>query len=377
MATTPTTPKSGMTAKPGRSKPKAVAAGPKTIGVPKTAGKSAPTVVAKSGIVTKDKPKLGVTTKSPERPKVTPIRAPTFKIETAYSKARYIKLLVYGDYGSGKTWLTSTSVAVREMQDVLMIDAEAGDMTLLDDTSSIDFAAIETVRVRNFKQVAHVQEFLKTHCRLREEAEDFENLLKGEAVDKLRELEALFKGIDPSDIEKPKRYRTVIIDSLTEVESYCMYQLLGVTELTRLDEEVASAEWSEYKKNHSMIQRLVRGFRDLPMHVLFTCASQYSQDETKRMLYSPALTGKLSRQIQGFMDVVGYLQTGTAESEEAPIPRRLYVQPVKGRRFAAKCRFSSFKGSYFENATMSTILKTVGLSLATSKPKPKVEEGTK
>ncbi len=321
------------------------------------------------------------TTKDPARPKVTAVRPPTFRIETAHTKARYIKLLVYGEYGCGKTRLASTSIGVPGMCDVLMIDAEAGDMTLMDDTSKFKFEDINTVLVQNFKQVAHVQEFLKTHCRLREEIEHGDyagrDLESGEsAEDKLRALEARFKDVDVSEIETPMRYRTVIIDSLTEVEQYCMYQLLGVTELTRLDEEVASAEWTEYKKNHSMIQRLVRGFRDLPMHVLFTCAAQYAQDETKKMLYAPALTGKLSRQVQGFMDVVGYLQTLPAESEEAPIPRRLYVQPVKGRRFAAKCRFSSFQGSYFDNATMGTILETVGLSSSIT-PKSKPKKGTK
>lgn len=315
-----------------------------------------------------------VSVKSPTAEKkgavVQPKRPPSFKIETVHTKARYFKFLTYGEYGCGKTRLVSTAVGVEEMNDILMIDAEAGDMTLMDDLSDFAFDKIDTILVKNYKQVAAVQGFLKTHCRLREEVDNSSD--NPEAFEKLVALEATFKGVEPEDITEPKMYRTVIIDSLSEVESMCMYQLLGITDVTRLDEEVASAEWAEYKKQNAMIQRLIRGFRDLPMHVLITSASQYSQDEQKRMLYTPSLTGKLSRQVQGFMDVVGYLITGQAETEKDPLPRRLYVQPTKGSRFSAKCRFSAFKGSYFDNPTMGTILETVGLSSAIS-PKAKGE----
>lgn len=325
-----------------------------------------PTKPAATSVVTAVKANAGKP--APAAPVVTAVRPPSFKIESAHNKARFIKMLVYGEYGSGKTWLLSTAVGVPDMQDVLMVDAEAGDMTISEGSGGFKFDKIDTVRVENYKQVAHVQSFLRTHCQLREEGDK----------NKMRELEAKLKRLEPDQIKEPRQYRTVIIDSLSEVESFCMYQLLGITDKTRLDEEVASAEWTEYKKQNSMIQRLVRGFRDLPMHVLVTCASSYTQDENKRMLYTPSLTGKLSRQVQGFMDVVGYLQTGQAESEEAPIPRRLYVQPTKGKRFAAKCRFSSFKGSYFDNATMGTILETVGLieKLPTKKLDKQTKEST-
>ncbi len=340
---------------------------------------STPTPAVKPAVTPVVKPKV-VSVKSPTGQKKSTVvqaqRPPSFKIETVHTKARYFKGLFYGEYGAGKTRLVSTAVGVPEMNDILLIDAEAGDMTLMDDLEDFAFDRIDTINVTNYKQVAAVQEFLKTHCRLREEVSSSLNKVSGldelSATEKLIVLEARFKGVEPKDIKAPKMYRTVIIDSLTEVESMCMYQLLGITDVTRLDEEVASAEWSEYKKQNAMIQRLIRGFRNLPMHVLVTSASQYTQDETKKMLYTPSLTGKLSRQVQGFMDVVGYLVTGQAETENDPLPRRLYVQPVKGQRFAAKCRFSAFKGSSFKDPTMGTILETVGLSSAIS-PKQKGE----
>lgn len=327
-----------------------------------------PNTTAKPVAVSKTSSAAGPVIKS--APKVTPQRAPSFKIEDVHTKARWINFLVYGNYGCGKTFLTSTAVSVPEMRDVLLIDAEAGDMTLMGESKIHNFEDINTIRVKDFKQVARVQEFLRIHCKLRDEGD----------TGGLRDLEARLKGVEPDEIDEPRKYYTVIIDSLAEVEAYCLNQLLGVSELTRLDEEAIAAEWSEYKKNRTMILRLVRGFRDLPMHVLITCPAQYQQDETKRMLWSLSLTGKLSSQVQGAMDVVGFLTTLQPETENAPIPRRLYVQPIKGNKFDAKCRFSSFKGSHFDNPTMGTILETVGLTSAITpktKSKPTLKEDKK
>lgn len=271
-------------------------------------------------------------------------KLPPFRIETPSTRKRHLKILIYGNYGTGKTTLAGTAQLVPSMRDVLLIDAESGDLSL----DGMD--GIDTVRVTDYKTIARVQEFLKRHCILRD---------KGD-IEGLRELEARLRGCDPSDIETPRQYNTAIIDSLTEVESHCMYQLLGINDTTRLDEEVQSAEWAEYKKNHSMIGRLVRSFRDLPMHVIMTAAQQYTQDEAKRQLFTPAMTGKLASQVQGFMDVVGYLVVGEAEEGGTP-PRRLYVQPSGKRRYDAKNRFAAFKGSYFDNPTMESILSEVGL----------------
>ncbi len=323
-----------------------------------------PSVIGKAGkpgVTTTSKG--AVTTKEAARPKVTPLRPPAFKIETSHTKSRYLKGLFYGDHGVGKTRLVATSSGVPEMRDVFMIDAEAGDMTLEDmgEKDKFRFGDIDITRITTFAQVASVQEFLKTHCRLREEGN----------TEGLRALEARFKGVEPSDIDEPRRYRTVILDSLGEIESLLIYQLLGVTVNTALDEEIQAEEWAEYKKNNNMMKRMIREFRNLPVHLLVTCPEKYAQDENKKMQWTPALIGQLSRQARGPFDIVGYLQTGVAESEEAPLPRRLYVQPIKGKKFVAKCRFSSYTGAYFDDPTMGTIMETVGLSSPTTQPKPK------
>jgi len=265
---------------------------------------------------------------------------------------RWLKMIAYGDYGSGKTRLLGSAVLVPDMRDIFMIDAEAGDLTIATEELFTPLKQHFTVvRVKDFKVYARVQEYLKLHCSLRD-------LHTPEADKKLKDLEKLLIPADQYEPDAPpKRFRTVITDSLSEVESYSMYQLLGVNDRTRIDEELANPEWSEFKRNHSQVLRAIRAYRDLPMHVLFTAAGAYVQDDSKKMIWMPALTGKLARQCQGFMDIVGFMYVTQGENNTKV--HNMQVQP--SRTINAKCRFSNFKLLGWQNPTMHSILESVGL----------------
>ncbi len=270
------------------------------------------------------------------------IKTPKFRLETVERRERYLKSLIYGTYGVGKTTLAASALDVPSMRDVLIINAESGDLSV-DHLENLD-----AITVTDFRTLGQINEYLKQHCKARDE-NDKAFLIKSEAF---------IRGVDESEIKKPRKYRTVVIDSLSELEAYCFNQLLGITDSTRLDEETASAEWTEYKKNHTMILRVVRAFRDLPMHVIFTCGEKYNQDETKKYKYVPDMTGQLSKKVQGFMDMVGYYVQG---KEGDAIQRRLYVMPSGKGKYDAKHRYQSFKGEYFTDPTIGKILAEVGL----------------
>jgi len=205
--------------------------------------------------------------------------------------------------------------------------------------------------VKDFKTYARVQEYLKLHCSLRDKNTP-------EADKQLKELEKKLIPEDQYDPDAPpKKFYTCITDSLSEVETYSMYQLIGVNDRTRIDEELATPEWNEFKKNHSQVLRAIRSYRDLPMHVLFTCAAAYVQDDSKRMIWMPALTGKLARQCQGFMDIVGYMYVTQGENNSKI--HNMQVQPTP--RINAKCRFSNFKLMGWQNPSVRGILQSVGL----------------
>ncbi len=231
------------------------------------------------------------------------------------------------------------------MRDVIVLDAESGD------TSLEDRPGLTTVRITNYRQFARVHEFLRLHCRYRD-ADD---------IEKMCELEEKFRnaGIDEDDPEyyvvdesNYKIFNTVVIDTLTEVQKYCMYQLLGVTVGDyALDMEPTSPEWDEWGKSAEMIRLLVRSFRDLPMHVIFV-ASEAEKEVGKMTLRRPNLPGKLASEVQGFVDFVGYLTVTPGEGDK--IIRRLYLRP--GRTFQAKIRLPGNTTQYLGDPDIKSLL---------------------
>lgn len=240
-----------------------------------------------------------------------------FSISTSKATRQYLKVLLYAPPGTGKTYLAGTAQDVEAMQNVIFVDVEAGAMSLShrDD--------IDIVRVHSYSQFSKVYDFLRMHCRYRD-ADDMENLTK---------LNQRF-GADPE-----KEYHTVVIDSLTEVQKQLMYMLLGMdVGSANLEMIPQTPEFKEWGQSAEMIRLLIRAFRDLPMHVIVVCAEAEYEDERKRRVKRPNLPGKLAGEIQGFLDVVGYLATARG-GENNELNRRLYVSP--GNTFQAKNRFGT------------------------------------
>lgn len=280
-----------------------------------------------------------------------------FQIVTMQSREKWLKMLVYGKHGTGKTELVASAVDVPEMNDVLMVDSDKGELTIIDSRRIKNGTKINHIEVTHIKQLGLVHDYLKAHCKHRDENNE----------EKLYSLQAQVTGYSVEELKQmgpPPRYRTVILDSLTEIDSLSNYSILGLDPAKIMAGDMAdidTAGWPEFRKNNEMIKMLMRAYRDLPIHVLYTAAESWTQDETKKFHYSPAMTGKLSAQVQGFMDIVGYLVTATPE-ENKDAPRRLYVQPVNtGSRFDAKNRRSAFRGSYFDDPLMADIMKKTAL----------------
>ena len=256
---------------------------------------------------------------------------PPFSI-TKPSRDNWLNMMIYGAYGSGKTRFISTVQDVPRMRNLLFLNIESGTMTLSDRQD------IDQITVSDYRIFARVYEFLRLHCMLREKYNAGDEVSKAELI----RMESNLKGIPAEEIEEPTIYRSVAIDSLTEVQKYCMYMLLGLQPgEAKLDLETPRPEWKEWGQSAEMIRLLIRSFRDLLMNTFFVCAEQFAEDETKRRFFAPALPGKLASESQGFLDVVGYLRTSLPKNtEEAPL-RRLYLQP--NASFNAKDRYHNNK----------------------------------
>lgn len=306
-------------------------------------------------------------------------------IEDVYN---WMNVLVYGAFGDGKTHLAGTAALVPEMRDILYISLEGGEKTLrevsrLCRTHNVDPKCVMVMPVQTYKQFAQMYETLKTHIQFR----DSNN------IDGLRMVEAQMRGVEllekigwqptttdtakliqemvaavtalSKDKEKlaelipePRRFKTVIIDSLTEAQKYCMYQILGVDPLKqKLDVEPDSAEWKDWGSSREMVQFLVRRFRDLDVNSIFVCAVDETEDAKKRKWLAPMLPGKLSKDVQGLVDVVGFIKKVPTEGG-AKVVRALYLEggDYAGFNIAAKHRFgSNLKTQYLVDATMQTL----------------------
>lgn len=289
-------------------------------------------------------------TVDPTKPAMHRVDAP-FAIRPLKSKPQWLKLLVYGKHGNGKTTLVGSAADCDKMGDVLFVDCESGDMTLSNNSRIKSSDKIDVISCSTFRQVALIHEFLQAHCRARDNGD----------LEVLKKLQSKFTGVPVEEIpdKAVKKYKTIIIDSLTELDQLCMYQQLGISIDTKIDTEIEVAQFAEFRKNNQMMQLLIRAYRDLPVNLLLVCSAQYVQDELKKMHFTPNLTGKLSSQVQGFMDVVAYLTVGAPMEGQVEAPRRLYIQPVG--KFDAKNRKSSFKEAFFDNPTMDQIMREFDL----------------
>lgn len=271
-------------------------------------------------------------------------------------------ILLYGDFGTGKTHLAGSAILVPEMCDILYISLEGGEKTLKEiaricKMHKVDPNRIMVVPVSSYKQYSYVYEFLKIHLGAR----DRQDLLT------LRRLEAQVRNIPNTTgmseeelttlIPKPMQFRTVISDSLTEAQKYCMYQILGIDPLTqKVDAEPDAAQFQDWGKSREMTQFLVRRFRDLPVHSIFICGESIEQDIRKQFHYSPMLPGKLSDDVRGLVDTVGYL--AAVPTEGGAIARRLFLHGgvYNGAHIAAKNRYGTkLKGLWLDNPTMKDL----------------------
>lgn len=259
-----------------------------------------------------------------------------FTIGSPRITKKYLKMLIYGPYGVGKTTLAASAEDVPEMSDVLYIDAEGGMLSLADRPD------IDVIEINDFSQFARIHQYLIRHCAARD-ANDTE------ALKKLEESLGL-------DRKVPKRYNTVVIDSLSEVQRYNMYQLLGVKIGTaKIDDDWETPEFSHWNKTTEMMRLVVRSFRDLPMNIIFL-SSEKVADEKKGTI-TINFPNQLSKDIPGFIDVVGYYQAITNKGQDGmvSVKRRLELEP--GRIYLAKHRFGkALKGqSGIDEPTMQLL----------------------
>jgi len=103
-------------------------------------------------------------------------------------------------------------------------------------------------------------------------------------------------------------YKIVVIDSMTELADLDMRDVMKEAfnrNSDKVDKDVPSPR--EYGKVRNHIRIITRHFKDLPCHVYFTGhVGSVTDEATNVTKFFPAFSGKLAREIPGFVDIVGY-----------------------------------------------------------------------
>jgi len=230
---------------------------------------SLPTLVEQSG--SPGPPKLPASPELPKLPKLAGL-----PIQRVSQGAPLINMLVYGESGIGKTRIAGSADAVPAMRRVLLIDVEGGTLTLRD-----TYPEVETVRVKTWAEMQGV-------------------------------YDALFAG--------NHGYTTIIIDSITEIQKMSMAAVMR-----RLMEEDGTPgndipSLREWGINLEQTRKFVRAFRDLPVNTVFTALVKTDKNPRNGAIKrKPSLSGKLSDEIAGFLDIVVYLYAKEINGEHKRI----------------------------------------------------------
>ena len=214
---------------------------------------------------------------------LTPSNFAGLKVFKAGQRESHLNILVYGDSGVGKTRLAGSADDVPEMRSVLVVDFEGGSETLKHTYPNCD-----TVRVTSWKDMQLV----------------YDELYAGN-----------------------HKYRTIILDSLTEVQKFNMYGIMQkLVEDKGESRDVDVPSMREWGINLEQMRKFVRAFRDLPYNTIFTALVKVEKDQKTGMLIKePSLSGKLAKEVAAFLDIVVFMYMREMEVDNETRQTRLVL----------------------------------------------------
>jgi len=198
------------------------------------------------------------------------------------SAQAFLKALVFAPHGRGKTTFLGTAQDDDRTAPILILDFEGN-------TESLNGLDVDLWPVRSW--------------------EDFEEAYK------------FLAGGE-------HHYKTVGIDSISEVNTYAL--LNEMQRRVRIggpgrDEFPDQAQMQDFGAVLVQMRRLLRRFRDLPMHILYTALDDTEPEPGEGTVKIPGMIGKMRREVGALMSVVGYLSLDESKKDEHGEPLRLML----------------------------------------------------
>ncbi len=194
----------------------------------------------------------------------------------------FVKCMIMGDIGIGKTRLCGTAQLDPRTSPTLLIDFEGGSRTL----KGLD---IDVFRVRGW--------------------DDFDD-----AYDLVA--------------RRDTKYKSVTVDSTTETHVYALLTIIEEEKAFRKSKKQRTdiIQEGDYGIGLVQMRRFLRSFRDLEMHVFFTALKQEVLEPGYGMVNKPSFAGKLTNEIPMLLDVVGGLTWLPNPNHEDKLERALLLK---------------------------------------------------
>lgn len=173
-----------------------------------------------------------------------------------------LKVLVYSIAGVGKTYLAGTAGYEPAMAPVLVLNLEGG----LD-----SIAHMPNVNYENIRSIKQLEKIMWS----------------------LRDKDGEWDGV---------KYKTVAIDSASEMQLLSLDGIVQEKQKRNANRNIDDVYLEDYGTSTRQLVRIFRGFRDLDMHVIFTCLPRTMKDGSIDVLLTPKLAGLF----RGFMSFVWY-----------------------------------------------------------------------
>lgn len=198
------------------------------------------------------------------------------QIVPAAQDVPYLNVLVYADSGAGKTVLCGSDKRV-----LFLAPEDSGTLSAVRMGSKAD-----KIRINSWKDMKEAYDYL------------YDN---------------------PEILDN---YDWVAVDSLTELQKFCMLDILKGQRTERINkgQDPDQPQIQDYGKMHILFENLVRGLNDLEVNVIYTALARKVEDADKNEFLVPEISGKdygVAMKIVALMTSYGYLRT---EVNEVPDP---------------------------------------------------------